>query len=48
MPMTATESLLEGITITIAHLEKEGNCDPKLMEILKENRGMILKRLNLD
>ena len=48
MPQNMTEALLEGITITIEFLEKEGNCDPKMLQILKENRSIILKRLNLE
>jgi hypothetical protein len=47
MPINQTECNLEGITITIAQLEKEENKDTKMLEVLKKNRELILKRLGL-
>jgi hypothetical protein len=48
MPISRTESALEGVTITIAYLEKEENCNPIVLEELKEYRRSILHRLQLD
>ena len=46
MPQNMQEANLEGITLTIALLEKEG-CNPEILKELKEYRTLILRRLNL-
>ena len=47
MPQNVTEQTLEGLTITIARIEEQDNPDEKVLKVLKENRDLILKRLNL-
>jgi hypothetical protein len=47
MSVNQLETTLEAVTNTIAHLEKSGNCDPKLLEDLKRERKRILEELNV-
>ncbi len=47
MPINQLETNLEAITITIAHLEKEGSTDEKLLDNLRKERDRLLKDLNL-
>lgn len=47
MPINQLETNLQAVTISIAHLEKEGCSDPQLLESLKDERDRILKEMNL-
>lgn len=47
MSVNQNEANLEAITITIAHLEKNGKCDEKLIETIKEERDRLLRELNV-
>lgn len=47
MSVNQNEANLEAITVTIAHLEKNGKCDKKVIEALKEERDRILRELNV-
>jgi ribosomal 50S subunit-associated protein YjgA (DUF615 family) len=41
------EANLEAITHSIAFMEKDENCDQKLLKKLKEERDKLLKELNV-
>ena len=47
MSVNQNEANLEAITITIAHLEKNGKCDEKILQALKEERDRLLRELNV-
>ena len=47
MSVNQNEANLEAITVTIAHLEKKGNCDEKLLKELKAERDRLLRELNI-
>ena len=47
MPINQLESNLESITVTIAYLEKEKDCNENLLKELKKERDRLLKDLNL-
>ncbi len=47
MSVNQNEANLEAITNTIAHLEKNGKCDEKILKALKEERDRLLKELNV-
>lgn len=47
MSINQNEANLETLTITIAYLEKNGKCDEKLLEALKEERDRLLRELNV-
>ncbi|HML05498.1 MAG TPA: hypothetical protein VK426_06975 [Methanobacterium sp.] len=47
MSVNQNEANLEAITITIAHLEKNGKCDEKLIKELKDERDRLLRELNV-
>ena len=47
MSVNQNEANLEAITNTIAHLEKNGKCDKKILQALKEERDRLLKELNV-
>lgn len=47
MSVNPNEDYLEAITMTLAYLEKKGNCDEKLLEELKKERERILVELNI-
>lgn len=47
MSVNPNESNLEVITMTLAYLEKKGNCDEKLLEELKRERDRLLRELNV-
>ncbi len=47
MSINQIETNLEAVTITIAHLEKLGNCDPELLEELRKERDRLLRELNI-
>ncbi len=47
MSVNQNEANLEAITVTIAHLEKSGKCDEKILQALKEERDRLLKELNV-
>jgi len=47
MPINQTETNLEAITVTIAHLEKQEDRDEELLKKLKYERQTILKQMNV-
>lgn len=47
MPVNQTETSLEAITITIAYLEKKNDVDEDLLKRLKNERMLLLKKLNV-
>ena len=47
MAINQLESNLEAITRTIAHLNRDGCTDEKILNQLREERDKILKDLNL-
>jgi hypothetical protein len=47
MSVNQNEANLEAITTTIAHLEKNGKCDEKLLKELKDERNRLLRELNV-
>jgi len=47
MPINQLETNLSAITITIAHLEKEGCDNEELLNGLKKERDRLLKELNI-
>jgi len=47
MSVNPNEANLEAITMTLAYLEKKGNCDEKLLEELKRERDRLLRELNV-
>ncbi len=47
MPVNQLETNLEAITITLAHLEKKGDCEVELLEELRKERDRLLKELNV-
>ena len=47
MSLNQNEANLEAITVTIAHLEKNGKCDEKILQALKEERDRLLRELNV-
>ena len=47
MPVNQMETQLEAITTTIASLEKQESCDPKVLEKLKIERERLLRELNV-
>ncbi|MGL4669541.1 MAG: hypothetical protein ACRCVG_02935 [Methanobacteriaceae archaeon] len=47
MPINQLETTLQAVTISIAHLEKEGCADYELLESLKNERDKILREMNL-
>ncbi len=47
MPINQTETNLEAITVTIAHLEKQEDKDEELIKKLRHERQTILKQMNV-
>ncbi len=47
MSINQNEANLEAITMTIAFLEKKGNCDENLINELKSERDRLLRELNV-
>ena len=47
MPINQTENALQGLSVTIARLEKDPKADPFILKCLIDYRESILKRLNL-
>ena len=47
MSINQNEANLEAITVTIAYLEKKGNCDEKILQELKDERDRLLRELNV-
>jgi hypothetical protein len=47
VPINQLEANLEAINITIAYMEKKGNCDKEILKKLKEERMRLLKELNV-
>ena len=47
MSINQNEANLEAITVTIAYLEKKGNCDKKILQELKDERDRLLRELNV-
>jgi hypothetical protein len=47
MSINQNEANLEAITMTIAYLEKKGNCDDGLLNELKSERDRLLRELNV-
>lgn len=47
MSVNPNEASLEAITMTLAYLEKKGNCDEKVLEELKKERDRLLRELNV-
>ncbi len=47
MSVNPNEANLEAITMTLAYLEKKGNCDKQLLEELKKERDRLLRELNV-
>jgi hypothetical protein len=47
MPINQTETNLQAVTVTIAYLEKQEEVDLELLEKLKNERTMLLKKLRV-
>jgi hypothetical protein len=47
MSVNQNEANLEAVTMTLAYLEKKGNCDEKLLDELKMERDRLLRELNV-
>ncbi len=47
MSINQNEANLEALTMTIAFLEKKGNCDEDLINELKSERDRLLRELNV-
>jgi hypothetical protein len=47
LSINPNEANLEAITMTLAYLEKKGNCDEEFLEELKKERDRLLRELNV-
>ena len=47
LSINPNEANLEAITMTLAYLEKKGNCDEEFLKELKKERDRLLRELNV-